>query len=362
MNPDLHVNAASSPQGYNGQQGIAQRILSPGPLSPTQQPLSYLESMLLLTQGATFVKFNRRTGILGSMGISSVSSRRYVFYEREDPRSMGVIYWCKPGRRVKNPAKCIQLRDITALYEQASTESFPRDLSIVERSRCFSILTKDRSLDLQAESVAQRDLWMHCIHQIMIHAGYGVREDGDNATDETGTAIAHHHSRSPGSATVAALHAADELNRLSMVVTSPDGSPSSVCLSPPDSCDSSSSDIDVGNGHLHTSHLSPGRLQRVVYTPMAAGSQCTPANSPMGVLESRPMNGCTNVNASNTFMLCHVEHSLSPHSNAVLPLPHDPLHEIEATVSVPDERLLPRDLISPSDHPTRTPACSPARG
>lgn len=212
-----------------------QLILTPGPVSPTSVPLTYMECMLLLTKGETFCKY-AASPVLGSIFGASVV-KRYVFYEKERG-SLGCIYWCKPGLRIKDPARCIPLHSITGLYEQAETEAFGKHLTPEEKTRCFSIVCGEiteknakgekkvvrpgRTLDLQADSVEIRDTWMHCIHQILIHSGFDVHEKEDKAAQEKLSSKHANHSnhghtskekKTPTSASLEAINAAAQLNK-----------------------------------------------------------------------------------------------------------------------------------------------------
>jgi len=344
-------------------------LMSPGPLSPTQKPLSYLESMLVLTQGATFVKFATKTNAIASaLGVGGQPVTRYVFYEKGEERGgMGAIYWCKEGRRIRDPSRCIPLRTVTGLFEQAETAAFAgrvgAALSPSARVRCFSIVARDRTLDLQAASVEQRDIWLHAIHQIMVHSGFGVYEaTGTGATSPIpGGADATSAAKSPTSASVVAQNEAKRLNALAAMqtaspATSPNGSQASSSPQPAMQSAMLSPPANAAMGPLHS--------------PLAAGSKHTPANTPVGsgsaaVSPSASADAAVAAKEREVVLI----QALSPTSTAAA---------LGTDLSAIDPALLQRDVpaslrlphgdgqlpvavsvLSPSEHPTQTPACSP---
>lgn len=385
-----------SPQNGNGSGTIPQTLASPGPLSPTARPLTYLESMLVLTQGATFVKFATKTNAIASaLGMGGHPVTRYVFYEKGEERGgMGALYWCKEGRRVRDPQRCIPLRTVTGLFEQAETAAFSgragAALSPSQRARCFSVVAQDRTLDLQASSLEQRDIWMHAIHQIMVHSGFGVHEtSGSGATSpipggSPGAAAASAANiKSPTSASVAAREEANKLNALAALqVTSPGSQSSNYASSPAaglgsdtitiNSSINSNSCRNVGQSAM----LSPpaNALAPPQNSPLAAGSQATPANTPVRAIGAPTAGGDDKDlgaidDADAKAKEAKLSQPLSPESAssaAGAPLRPSSSREVCATLHLPaagkeGQCQLPVavSVLSPSEHPTQTPACSP---
>jgi len=384
-----------------------QALASPGPLSPTARPLTYLESMLVLTQGATFVKFATKTNAIASaLGMGGHPVTRYVFYEKGEERGgMGALYWCKEGRRVRDPQRCIPLRTVTGLFEQAETAAFSgragAALSPSQRARCFSVVAKDRTLDLQASSLEQRDIWMHAIHQIMVHSGFGVHEtSGSGATSPIPggspgavAAASAANIKSPTSASVAAREEANKLNALAALqVTSP-GSQSSNYASSPAAVGLGSDTITINssfnnndnscrnNGVGQSAMLSPpaNALAPPQNSPLAAGSQATPANTPVravgegvaptGSGDDKDVAAAADpADADAKAKEAKLRQPLSPESASSTvgaPLRPSSSREVCATLHLPagkeGQHQLPvaMNVLSPSEHPTQTPACSP---
>jgi hypothetical protein len=368
--------------------------------------------MLVLTQGATFVKFATKTNAIASaLGMGGHPVTRYVFYEKGEERGgMGALYWCKEGRRVRDPQRCIPLRTVTGLFEQAETAAFSgragAALSPSQRARCFSVVAHDRTLDLQASSLEQRDIWMHAIHQIMVHSGFGVHEtSGSGATSPipggspgaaAASASAANIIKSPTSASVAAREEANKLNALAALqVTSPGSQSSNYSSSPAAGLGSdtitinsslNNNDNSCRNSTVSQSAmLSPpaNALAPPQNSPLAAGSQATPANTPVRAVGE---GGAPTASGNDTDVAAAADdpadadakakeaklsQPLSPESassaaGAPLRPSSSSSREVCATLHLPaagkeGQCQLPVavNVLSPSEHPTQTPACSP---
>jgi hypothetical protein len=336
--------------------------MSAGPQSPTQQPLSYMEAMLLLTKGEEFIKYRAKPSLLSVFGRSG-AEKRYVFYEKEKG-NLGKLWWCKPGMRTKDDERCIPLSQVTGLYEQAETEAFSKKLTAAERACCFSIvcgpkknekgeMVKGRTLDLQAKTVAMRDTWMHCIHQLLVHSGFNVHEQDSAGHTTAGV-------KSPTSASREAINAAARLNKINAQNAQTAASPMNVSVS------GFSSPIPINSpGPLQSPQAFPPQtspsdhhhasgLASVVSSPVAGG---VPRDGVTDALPSSEPDALVIVD--DPLVHAKLIQSLSPTSNAELPLPHDQLREIPATLTVPAAAESAHQLLSPSEHPTQTPMCSP---
>jgi hypothetical protein len=385
-----------------------QSILSPGPQSPTQTPLSYIESMLLLTRGEEMVKY-AASSVLGSVFGRVSADTRYVFYEKSEG-SMGHIYWCKPGMRTKDPNRCIPLAHVTELYEQAETGAFGSKLKPAERACCFSIvcgprklkdgtMSKGRTLDLQAKTVTIRDTWMHCIHQILIHSGYGVHEKTTDATAASSPQVGSKTAgKTPTSASAAAHAHATELNK-DAEQEGRVGKPDQASASPPAARTQNHPHIEPANSPLgptgspqHVNWLAspipneaPLPLEdQVINANMKAlhlqtspqsqqqQQQQQPSVSP--VIHAQNRSGLESVVSSpqpetdhdakfpdavvyeDPLIASKLILSMSPTSHEQLGVPRDS-REIPAELTVPAGN--PTQMLSPSERPTQTPMPSP---
>ena len=358
-----HHSAASA-----GGFGDASHSVSPASQSAQVTSLSYLEAMLVLTQGATMVKYASKRSLLSSLaGVGGQPVTRFVFFDKEQSGDMGAIYWCKEGRRVKDHARCIRLKHVTGLYEQAETAAFAgrtgSSLTAAARACCFSIVTKDRTLDLQASSVQERNMWMHAIHQILLHAGYNVHEMNSHSGVASASSPNPGNAASPTSASMTAMETAQRLDQMSKLqIDSPDGSNASNGAPTPSPAASSMLSPPA--------HASFAPLQ----SPQPAGCHFTPANTPMQQHDHARSNSHMKLSGRATpepslpaeedpLAQAKLHHSLSPGSAASMTLVRDSEREIPASLRFPpgEECALPvaHAVFSPSEHPTQTPACSP---
>lgn len=364
---DLHVQSPHhSSMGF----GDASHSASPASQNPQVSSLSYLESMLVLTQGATMVKYASKRSLLSSLaGVGGQPVTRFVFFDKEQSGDMGAIYWCKEGRRVKDHTRCIRLKHVTGLYEQAETAAFAgrtgSSLTAAARACCFSIVTKDRTLDLQASSVAQRNTWMHAIHQILLHSGYNVHEMNSHTGVASASSPNPGNAASPTSASATAMETAQRLDQISKLqIDSPGGN--NVSAGAPTPSPAASTMLSP------PAHASFAPLQ----SPQPAGCHFTPANTPMQKHDHVHAHANMHVGLSgratpepslpaeeDPLAKAKLHHSLSPGSAASLTLTHDPEREIPASLRFPpgEDSSLPvaHAALSPSEHPTQTPACSP---
>lgn len=168
---DMKLLAALQKQGtailieFHAQEGI-----DTGPMSGPKSEMTYLESIELMTKGANFLKYR--------FSSSGKPQNRFVFYEKADG-PMGSLWWCDPGKRKKEKDKNIPLHTVTGLFEENQTKAFKKFFKKpdpVRLEKCFSIVAKDRTLDLEAESKAKRDAFMYGIHKVLTSQGFGIEE------------------------------------------------------------------------------------------------------------------------------------------------------------------------------------------
>ena len=172
--------------------------LTGGPSCALPFPSAYR----LLCRGCVFLKF--------PFSSSARPQRRLVFFSRHplsptqllaqehplyDPLTdsspanplfpLGLLYWCSPGRRRCSAERCLPLHAITALYEQCQTPAFAALLREEERERqsalskrprpslscSFSVVSRERSLDLVADSREVRDAFLFALHSILVQRG-----------------------------------------------------------------------------------------------------------------------------------------------------------------------------------------------
>lgn len=325
--------------------------------------------MLLMTRGEEFVKFACSSSVFRRTS----KEKRVVFYDKDASSPMGELYWCKPGMRVKDPTRCIPLSQVTGLYEQAETSAFGTNLSPAERARCFSIVcgpstnsqgeaTRGRTLDLQASTVAVRDTWMHCIHQILINSGYDVHErDADGRLIDTAqTRHSVEQTRSVSSSSRKSSKTSSSLKEASdaplpMEYFGYMQSPTQVYLHP-------SPSPSEHRDSLTSPLRSQSRSSVAASPPAAARFDSIPEKEVDAPFDDATKTDETvlTVNGASPLASEKLIASMSPASADKLSLSHDE-REIPATLTVPTAALANnhQHALSPSEHPTLTPMCSP---
>ena len=198
----------------------APSIAHPSALSPRHSPrlaaassaqsgpsclLPFSAAYRLLCKGAVFLKF--------PFSSSAKPQPRLVFFSRHpltatqvvaqahplfDPLTdqsppnplfpLGLLYWCSVGRKRCSARRCLPLHSISGLYEQCQTPAFTQLLLREERERhsslqakpatassslgcSFSIVSRERTLDLLADSAEVRDAFLFAIHSILVDQG-----------------------------------------------------------------------------------------------------------------------------------------------------------------------------------------------
>lgn len=172
---DLRLNSVLQKQGtailidFNVEEGIDTSART-GP----RAELSFTQCVTLMSKGANFLKYR--------FSSSGAPQKRFIFYESGDG-TMGSVYWCEPGKRKKDKTKCIPLHTVTGLFEENQTKAFKKNIkkpTQEQLERCFSIVGKDRTLDLEAETKLLRDAFMFGIHKILTNSGEKKVEERDS--------------------------------------------------------------------------------------------------------------------------------------------------------------------------------------
>ena len=148
----------------------AQEGMDTGPMAGPKSEMTYMESIAMMTQGAVFLKYR--------FSSNGKPQQRFVFYDKADG-VMGSLYWCDVGKRKKDKDKCIPLHSVTGLFEETQTKAFKKFFKRPDPKqleKCFSIVAKERTLDLEAGSKGQRDAFMYGIHKVLTQQGFGIKE------------------------------------------------------------------------------------------------------------------------------------------------------------------------------------------
>lgn len=143
------------------------------------------QALAIMLQGAEFLKY--------PFGSGGPPQKRLVWYERDKKEAakgvnpIGCIYWNEVGKKKKKKDKCIPLHTITGLFEQGQTSAFRKYRKVLPKermSRCFSIVGRHRTLDLEAKSRELAEAFLIGIHRILAGSGYGVKEVSTLDKDE----------------------------------------------------------------------------------------------------------------------------------------------------------------------------------
>ena len=124
---------------------------------------------------------------------------------------LGLLYWCRPGKRLCDSARCVPLHSVTALYERCQTAAFASILRERERLNHrsirpaapgaataarqplldslplelgFSVVSPQRTLDLLPDSAQVRDVFLAAIHGILLQHARICYEDNREARME----------------------------------------------------------------------------------------------------------------------------------------------------------------------------------
>lgn len=93
-------------------------------------------------------------------------AKRAVFVVEAGPQSC--VYWAAAGSRQRDPSRCIPIATITDVFEGKHTEPFQRrSADKVEEEVCLSIVSAERTLDLQARNRQERDAFFTGIKSML---------------------------------------------------------------------------------------------------------------------------------------------------------------------------------------------------
>lgn len=125
----------------------------------------------------------------------------YAFYDDgEGTGKLGSIYWTtNQGKKEKDATRQIPLHKISDVYLGKQSSELKSNAE-APSSSCFSIITKDRSLHLQADAEPTRTTWLNGIKQLFASNGKKV----DDAKKKTADAAAPIAAAAATAATVAA--------------------------------------------------------------------------------------------------------------------------------------------------------------
>jgi hypothetical protein len=135
------------------------------------------QALAIMLAGGEFLKY--------PFGSSGAPQKRFVWYDKNDG-PFGTLYWCDPSKKKKKKDKCIPINTVTGLFEQNQTDAFRKYQKLPKErmNRCFSIVGKERTLDLEAKSKDIVDAFMTGIHRILSGSGFGVKEVTMQDADE----------------------------------------------------------------------------------------------------------------------------------------------------------------------------------
>ena len=121
-------------------------------------PGDEMDSFGKLKKGASFLKFGRR-------GTPHV---RFVYCSP----GLDMLYWRNPGRMEPKPTECVPVSKFLEISTGAKTKVFQRknNKDAVEKL-CFSLISSERTLDLQATSESQKWEWVRLLRKLCFRSG-----------------------------------------------------------------------------------------------------------------------------------------------------------------------------------------------
>lgn len=76
------------------------------------------------------------------------------------------LYWTKAGSRTTDESRCIHANDILQVLAGKQTKTFQK-FKKAKDELCFSVVSKTRSLDLEAHSTQQRDIFVSVLKTVI---------------------------------------------------------------------------------------------------------------------------------------------------------------------------------------------------
>lgn len=121
----------------------------------------------------------------------------HVFFSRRGGK-FGSIYWCEQGVHQEHPDKCLLMHELTDIYVGKQQPIFKHPIAAnVEDQSCFSVISKTKTLHVQAESVQVMKDWMVGINYVLTSAGRKVvleNESGEKKATPAGRRFSRHFS------------------------------------------------------------------------------------------------------------------------------------------------------------------------
>ena len=141
--PQVHERATITLSCSESEADDVKRVLFDGsPAAHTPVSGALRSQLEVMKEGRIFVKF----------GKGKPKSKLLYFEE-------GALRWCAPGQRAARPEHCISIKDIKHILVGKRASTFRGE----PRFRCFTIVSEQGSLELEAESLYQRKAWINGI-------------------------------------------------------------------------------------------------------------------------------------------------------------------------------------------------------
>jgi len=107
-------------------------------------------------------------------GKGSKVERKFLFLVEEKDSS--TLYWCTPGKRKISRKSSVAIKDVTQIFFGKRTEVFQRKTAIyASPNACFSLATRERTVDLQADSIEVCSNWVGGLRLTLLRAA-GIYE------------------------------------------------------------------------------------------------------------------------------------------------------------------------------------------
>jgi hypothetical protein len=161
-------------------------VVPGGPMSSIEwRNMCHREPIAALEEGRLFTAYT---------AMSPIGFSIFIWYKRDPSHSsMGWLLWCKPGQRIETPTCTLPLDTITDIYTGKQTKTLQSEVARDAISdQCFSIVSKSKHLDLEAESPETLASWLSAMNWVVKSAGKEVIASAATAASGTDNSNQHH--------------------------------------------------------------------------------------------------------------------------------------------------------------------------
>jgi len=121
----------------------------------------------LMWKGRSFTMYEQTPTGIAKSGV-------FVFYNPNVGKA-GAFFWCPLGKRDEMSDHCLPLKSLTDIYLGKQTDIFRSAMAKeAPEEHCVSMIGKEKTLNLEAQSVDQLKTWVAGIQYALTHSGQRV--------------------------------------------------------------------------------------------------------------------------------------------------------------------------------------------